>query len=129
MLLKGIGAMGRFRGWLGLLHATMLCVLLSATGCENPFGGSIEVEYEVTGSAYTVDVTYENSGGSTSREYGVGVPWSYRFNADPGDEVYISAQNTGLYGTVTVAIYLDGEIFEAETSEGAYCTATASGTL
>ncbi|MGM0628025.1 MAG: MmpS family transport accessory protein [Candidatus Fermentibacterota bacterium] len=91
--------------------------------------GSIEVEYEVTGSAYSVDVTYENSGGSTSREYGVGVPWSYRFSADPGDYVYISAQNTGTYGTVTVAIYIDGEIYEAETSERAYCTATASGML
>lgn len=109
--------------------AAAACMALSAAGCDNPFGGSIEVEYEVTGSAYSVDVTYENSSGTTSREYGVGVPWSYRFSADPGDYVYISAQNTGTYGTVTVAIYLDGEIYEAETGEGAYCVATAGGTL
>jgi len=87
------------------------------------------VEYEVCGSAYTVDVTYENSAGTTSREYGVGVPWSYSFSADPGDYVYISAQNTGSYGSVTVAIWVDGEIYEAETSESAYCVATARGTL
>ena len=117
------------RALLRISAVASVVTTLAIAGCENPFGGSIDVEYEVTGSAYTVDVTYENSGGSTSREYAVGVPWSYRFSADPGDEVYISAQNTGLYGTVTVAIYLDGEIFEAETSEGAYCTATASGTL
>ena len=116
------------RATIGLLCASVL-LALSGTGCDNPFGGSIDVEYEVTGSAYSVDVTYENSGGTTSREYGVGVPWSYRFSADPGDYVYISAQNTGTYGTVTVAIYLDGEIYEAETSEGAYCVATAGGTL
>ena len=118
--------MNRASVWV-LTAAAVMAMCLA--GCENPFGGSIEVEYEVTGSAYSVDVTYENSGGTTSREYGVGVPWSYRFSADPGDYVYISAQNTGTYGTVTVAIYLDGEIYEAETSEGAYCVATASGTL
>ena len=118
--------MNRASVWV-LTAAAVMAMCLA--GCENPFGGSIEVEYEVTGSAYSVDVTYENSGGTTSREYGVGVPWSYRFSADPGDYVYISAQNTGTSGTVTVAIYLDGEIYEAETSERAYCVATASGTL
>jgi hypothetical protein len=114
---------------LRLVCLSSAALVLILCGCENPLGGSVEVEYEVTGSAYSVDVTYENSSGSTSREYGVGVPWSHSFYAEPGDHVRITAQNTGLYGTVTVAIYLDGEIYEAETSEGAYCTATASGTL
>jgi len=41
----------------------------------------------------------------------------------------ISAQNTETYCSVTVAIWVDGESFEAETSEDAYCVATAASTL
>lgn len=112
----------RFIAGMGLIY-------LALTGCDNPFDPSIDVKYKVTGTAATVDVTYENSSGGVSQESDVEVPWSYSFTGDPGDFVYISAQNQGQTGTVTVTIYRDGDVFKTSTSEGAYVIATASGTL
>jgi len=54
------------------------------------------VAYEVCGSAYTVDVIYENSSGGTWRVFGVGMPWSYTFYADPGGYVYIGSEHGNL---------------------------------
>ena len=107
---------------LGLIYLAMI-------GCDNPLDSSIDVKYEVSGTASTVDVTYENSDGGTSQESDVEVPWSYSFTGHPGDFVYISAQNQGQTGTVTVTIYNDGDVFKTSTSEGAYVIATASGSL
>ena len=103
--------------------------VFALASCDNPLDSSINVKYKVTGTADTVDVTYENSDGGTSQESDVSVPWSYSFTGEPGDFVYISAQNQGQTGTVTVTIYTDGDVFKTSTSEGAYVIATASGSL
>lgn len=109
--------------------AVLGLIYLALLGCDNPLDSSIDVKYKVTGTAETVDVTYENSSGGVSQESDVEVPWSYSFTGEPGDFVYISAQNQGQTGTVTVTIYRDGDVFKTSTSEGAYVIATASGTL
>lgn len=114
--------------WLGVCAIASLLVLASVA-CDNPLDSSIRVKYEVTGTANTVDVTYENEDGGTSQESDVSVPWSYTFDGEPGDFVYISAQNQGESGSVTVTIYTDGDEFKSSTSEGSYVIATASGTL
>ena len=106
-----------------LISTVFLCF-----GCEL-FDTSIDVEYKVTGTASEVDVTYENEDGGTSQQSNVSVPWSYSFTGDPGDFVYISAQNQGESGSVTVTIYTDGDKFKSSTSSGAYVIATASGSL
>ena len=103
--------------------------LMQLTACSNPYDNSVDVEYRVTGTASLVDVTYVNKGGGTSQNDDVEVPWSYSFEGNRGDFVYISAQNQGETGKVTVAIYRNGTIIESSTSEGAYVIATASGTL
>jgi hypothetical protein len=106
----------------------LLIVLLFFCGCSL-FDTSYDVEYKVTGTAIKVDITIENEDGGTSQYDDVSVPWSYAFKGEPGDFVYVSAQNQGQTGTVTATIYRDGEIFKTSTSSGAYVIATASGTL
>lgn len=113
-----------------LLLIFVFIMLFVFSGCEDVFGPKFyDVIYKVTGSAITVDVTYANEDGGTSQESDVSVPWSYSFRREEGEFVYISAQNQGESGSVTVRIYKDGSIFKTSTSSGAYVIATASGTL
>jgi hypothetical protein len=102
-----------------------LCILI-INGC-GMFG--YDIKYEVTGSASTVDITYENADGGTSQANGVSISWSYSFTGHTDDFVYVSAQNNGESGTVTVTIYKDGSVFKTSTSSGAFCIASASGIL
>lgn len=88
-----------------------------------------QVRYEVTGSASTVDITYQNEDGGTSQLSDVTLPWSLAFTGEALDFVYVSAQNQGETGTVTVTIYKDGEQFKTSTSSGAYVIASADGAL
>jgi len=111
------------------LGSMMLIAMLLLLNCDNPLDSSIDVKYKVTGTAETVDITYENRDGGTSQEADVEVPWSYSFTGHPGDFVYISAQNQGSTGTVTVTILTDGDVVKTSTSEGAYVIATAHGSL
>lgn len=108
-----------------ILISTIIIILnILNSGCLSTTTHT--VKYEVTGSASKVFVTYENEYGGTSQEE-VYLPWSYTFTAESGDYVYISAQNLGDSGSVTVTIYKDGEVFKTSTSSGGYVIATASG--
>lgn len=85
------------------------------------------VEYRVTGSAYSVFITYANKTEGTSQEY-ANVPWTYSWSgAKSGQFLYVSAQNQWDTGSVTVEIYKNGNLFKTSTSTGAYVIATASG--
>ena len=46
-----------------------------------------------------------------------------------GDFVYLSAQNNGDYGYITVEIYVNGMLFKSSSSTGGYVIATASGII
>jgi len=85
------------------------------------------VIYEITGTASIVDVTLNNPTGGTEQYSEVTVPHQFTYSQFPDDFLYISAQNQGEYGSVTVTIYLNNEVFKTATSEGAYVIATASG--
>ena len=102
-----------------------LCILIISS-CDI---FDLDIKYEVTGTADTVNITYKNEDGGTSQANGVSMPWTYLFKAQPGDSVYLSAQNNGESGTVTVTIYKDGSEFKKSSSTGAFCIATASGLL
>lgn len=105
-------------------------VLVAIAGCKNPFSPTkYHVEYRVTETARSVSVTYQNADGGISQAFGVPLPWSYSFTAEPGTWVYVSAQNDGETGWIRVTIYKDGEEFKTSTSSGPYCIATAHGTL
>ncbi len=101
-----------------------LCLVLA---CSNPFDTSIDIRYEVSGSAELVNVTYENGSGGISQITNVALPWSHNFSSEPGEYVYLYAQNQGETGSITVTIYKDGEVFRRATSEGENVVASVSG--
>lgn len=85
------------------------------------------VEYRVSGSAYSVFITYANKTEGTSQEY-ANIPWTYSWSgAKSGQFLYVSAQNQWETGSVTVEIYKNGSLYKTSTSTGAYVIATASG--
>ncbi len=88
--------------------------------------GRDTVVYEITGTAESVDVTLNSASGGTEQYSNVSVPHSYRYSNFQDDFLYISAQNNGDTGTVTVKIYVNGKLVKSASSSGAYVIATAS---
>jgi hypothetical protein len=85
------------------------------------------VQYKITGTANTVDVTLNNSSGGTEQYSNVSLPKTYSYKYFEDWFLYISAQNQGQSGTVTTSIYYKDNLFKTSTSSGAYVIATASG--
>ena len=108
---------------------TALMVVVFLTACaKDPLSPTVTVEYKVTGTAEAVDLDYIDADGELAILNGVQVPWELSFSADRGRTVLLSAKNTGTTGTVTVTIYVNGNVFDEETVTGA-ATATAEGTI
>jgi hypothetical protein len=57
------------------------------------------------------------------------LPWAFDTVLNPGDFVYISAQNSGSTGCVTVEIRVRNASYRTTQSCGAFVIATASGTV
>jgi len=85
------------------------------------------VQYKITGTANTVNVTLNNPSGGTEQYSNVSVPKTYSYKYFADWFLYISAQNQGSSGSVTVSIYYKGNLFKSSSSSGAYVIATASG--
>ncbi len=85
-----------------------------------------EVEYKITGTASKVFVTLSNATGGTEQFDNVHVPHTYTFEKFTNWFLYVSAQNLGESGSVTVTIYLNGAVVATSTSSGAYVIADAS---
>lgn len=95
-----------------------------------PDSSSVQsVTYTVTGDSRQAEVTYENANADTSQEFGVVVPWSYSFTAEPGMFLYISAQRGGAPGDISCSIEVDGQTVETNTSRGPHTICAASGSL
>jgi len=84
------------------------------------------VEYKITGTASSVFVTLSNATGGTEQFSNVRVPHTYSFETFRDRFLYVSAQNLGTSGSVTVTIYLHGRAVATSTSSGAYVVASAS---
>jgi len=113
-----------------LMVALLLIAALAVAACGEIISTKThQVMYEVTGTAQSASLTYQNKDGGTSQESDVSLPWTYSFEGKGGDFVYISAQNNGETGSITVTIYRDSEVFRTSTSTGAYTIATASDSL
>ncbi len=96
-------------------------------GCGGGLDGRYDVVYKVTGSTDQASLTMATSSGGTS-QIKVSLPYSTPASTyKDGDFMYISAQNQRSSGSVTTAIYVDGELWKSTTSTGAYVIATASG--
>ncbi len=90
------------------------------------YGSEYKVEYRISGSAPSVFVTLANATGGTEQYSGVKLPKVYRYKTFNSKFLYISAQNEGDSGTVTVECYYNGSLKDSATSSGAYVIATAS---
>jgi hypothetical protein len=116
-----------------LLLGMLVMVLvfgMTVVGCDindTTFGTSTW-KYEVTGTAKQVDITMSDREGNTVQYSKVDVPWVTSFTLDNVYTyfAYISAQNQGSDGSVTVTIYRNGKSVKSATSEGAFVIATAS---
>ncbi|MDR2999821.1 MAG: hypothetical protein LBU89_01035 [Fibromonadaceae bacterium] len=112
----------------------LMCLLIA--GC-----GPTIIRYEVTGTAPSVNITMNNSHGGTEQLSNVSLPWFKEFRLekyardpeyDDGNYVgasylsYLSTQNNGYSGSITVKIYRNGRECQKATSTGAHVTATAS---
>lgn len=114
----------------GMVILSIIAIVTGVcTSVGNEWSKSYWVTYDVTGSAWTVDITYQNEDGGTSQLSGVMLPWRTSFSAGALSFVYIAAQNQGETGTVTATIYRDGEEFRTSTSSGAHVIASAHGSL
>lgn len=93
------------------------------------------VVYELDGTAAAADITIETPTGTTQQQ-GVDVPLTTKGGGkgltirgfSPGAFVYLSAQNTGGYGSLTCRIKVDGDVVSENTATGAYAIATCKGT-
>jgi hypothetical protein len=94
-----------------------------------------KIVYEVTGTAPAASIMITNAGGGTEM-YDVKLPFKYGFRVpikrsdyDFGYHAYISAQNQGSKGSITVTIYVNEKKFKTSTSNGAYVIAEADGVV
>lgn len=112
------------------LMSVILFIVFGLSGCDGDLFPTVyEVKYNVTGSAFRVDITYQDEDGERTQLTNVALPWEYSIEVEEDQEVYISAQNKGETGSVTVTIYRDDVEFRKSTNSGPYMTATAQGTL
>ncbi len=86
-----------------------------------------EVEYRITGTAKSVDVTLSNENGETSQYRNITLPYSFAYSNFHDKKLHVSAQNRGDYGSVVVAIYIDGIFYKIVSSSGAFTTSSVSG--
>jgi hypothetical protein len=87
------------------------------------------VDYLVTGTATRASMTYATSNGGTAQQADRPLPWAFDTVLNQGDFVYISAQNGGTTGCVTVEIRVRNTSYRTTQSCGAFVIATASGTV
>jgi hypothetical protein len=102
-------------------------VAIEVSDYELTAGTIPAVIYKITGTAEEVDVTLSNATGGTEQYSNVSLPKKYTYTSFDDSFTYISAQNQGASGTVTVSIYVNGTLFKTSSSSGAYVIATASG--
>ena len=101
---------------------------LLIVGCDFMFQPD-EGTYSISGTAATVDITLNNATGGTEQYSDVSLPWEKHYDDFTDWFLYISAQNQGSSGTVTVKVYHNGNLVDSATSSGAYVIATASGDI
>jgi hypothetical protein len=90
---------------------------------------NFKVQYRISGTASSVFVTLNNESGGTSQYSKVKLPVTYDYKKFNDKFVYVSAQNEGASGSVTVEIYYKDKLLKKSTSEGEYVIATASGSI
>jgi hypothetical protein len=86
----------------------------------------VPVVYSISGTAFEVSLTYRNASGATE-QIDVIAAWSLKFEAKPGQFLYLSAQKKGERGSVSCKITANGRVVQEGTSTSAYGIASCSG--
>jgi ribosomal protein L7/L12 len=95
----------------------------------NPSSSSShDVTYEIGGSTKTAHLTYTNQDGGTE-QMDVKTPWKKTISVGSGAFVYISAQKSGIEGTVSCTILVDGSPWKTGTSSAEYGIVNCSGSV
>lgn len=127
----------RIRVFVGIASAAAVGLVIyiatayggDSTPQSTPLPSITKVVYEITGTANSVSITLSNATGGTEQYGNAKVPQSITYSDFKSSFLYISAQNNGERGSVTVTIYVNGRAVKTATSSGAYVIATASGSL
>lgn len=115
-----------------LVFSILACGETPTTGAsQQPAAAGHTVKIEVTGTASSVDITYQDlASNDPAQDSGRAVPyWRSWANIPDGTFVYISAQNDDDSGSVTCEITVDGILWKTTTSNGGYVICTSSGIL
>jgi hypothetical protein len=115
-----------------IVVAFVVLIVIGSTLPSSPSSSSTAtphmVEYRVSGTAHLASLTYENASGGTEQKHDAVLPWTYQLGEPHrGQFLYISAQNSGSYGTIVTEIVIDGQVVKHSESEGEYSIASASG--
>lgn len=107
-----------------ILFLLFFGILISSCSL-NPFYDH-EVIYKISGSASSVNITLSNAQGGTEQYSNVVLPFEVKYENFNHWFQYISAQNQGSSGSVTVEIFYRKKLVKKSTSSGSYVIATAS---
>lgn len=95
---------------------------MGLVGCEAPVR---EVRYEVSGDARFADFTISNESGNTEQgDYAL--PFTMKFNTEPGQHLYVSAQNPADGGVIECKIIVDDVVVARAVSAGPHKIANCS---
>ncbi len=75
-----------------------------------------------------MNVSYTNATSGMDHHF-TSLPYLVQVTMHPGDHAYVTAQNDGEFGDVTVEVLMDGALVKTATSSGQYCIADAGGIL
>jgi hypothetical protein len=100
----------------------VLCLVI-APACKR----NDNVTYEVTGTAESVDVKVSNEKNVMEEYRDIPLPWRMDYGGFEENNVYLYAYNRGEEGSVTVTIYVNGQVFKSLTTEEPYGNVTIFG--
>lgn len=113
-----------------VIDGCYLTDIFSASVHQSPTPTPIaEVIYEITGTAEIVNIRETNILGTTGYMYNIQLPQEYTYSPFLTNDLYIYAENLGAKGSVTVSIYLNGDLIASSTNSSPYGIAEASGHL
>jgi hypothetical protein len=113
---------------IGITTLAITCLFIMACiGTNIACQPNDNVTYEVTGDADSVDVTLSNDTGGQEQYNDVPLPFRMDYGGFNERYVYLYAYNEGDSGTITVNIYVNGNLFKTATSSGPYTNAVVYG--
>ena len=81
------------------------------------------VMYEVVGTAPMADIQITNPSGGSEEYNDAGLPWRFSYEGFSDGQAYLYAHNNTEEGSITVNIYVNGQLVRTATSTGPYVTA------